>query len=82
MEIGPLVLDKKILKVFTIYGCGSHLGHVTSIMLIIFCFLVPKSLHTNLFKNGPVNSEKSKFQFSYVNDLGQEMTLTLNTHIP
>ena len=37
------------LRVFTIYGHGSHLGHVTSIMLINFRFLVPKSLHTNLF---------------------------------
>ena len=31
---------------FTIYGHGGHLGHVTSIMLIIFYFLVPKSLRT------------------------------------
>ena len=28
-------------------GHGSHLGHVTSIMLMNFHFLVPKSLHTN-----------------------------------
>ena len=27
--IGLLVLEKKILKVFTIYGHGGHLGHVT-----------------------------------------------------
>ena len=27
--IGFLVLEKKILKVFTIYGRGRHLGHVT-----------------------------------------------------
>ena len=33
-------------RVFTIHGLGSHLGHVTSIMLIFFYFLVPKSLHT------------------------------------
>ena len=27
--MGPLVLDKKIIEVFcTIYGHGSHLGHV------------------------------------------------------
>ena len=37
---------KKIfLRVFTIYGHGSHLGHVTSIMSINFHFLVPESLH-------------------------------------
>ena len=34
------------LKVFTIYGRGGHLGHVTSIMLSDFHFLVPESFHT------------------------------------
>ena len=34
------------LRVFTIYGRGGHLGHVTSIMLINFHFLVPESFHT------------------------------------
>ena len=34
------------LTVFTIYGHGGHLGHVTSIILINFHFHVPKSLHT------------------------------------
>ena len=29
IEIGPAVPEKKIFKVFTIYGHGSHLGHVT-----------------------------------------------------
>ena len=33
-------------RVFTIFGRGSHLGHVTSIMLINFHFLVPESFHT------------------------------------
>ena len=32
--------------VFTIYGRGGHLGHVTSIMLTYFHFLVPESFHT------------------------------------
>ena len=31
---------------FTIYGCGGHLGHVTSIMASDYHFLVPESLHT------------------------------------
>ena len=31
---------------FTIYGRGGHLGHMTSIMLINFHFLVPESFHT------------------------------------
>ena len=33
-------------RVFTIYGRGGHLGHVTSIMLINFHFLVTESFHT------------------------------------
>ena len=33
-------------RVFTIYGHGGHLGHVTSIMSSDFHFLVPESLHT------------------------------------
>ena len=34
------------LSVFKIYGCGSHLGHVTSIVSSDFHFLVPESFHT------------------------------------
>ena len=50
MEIGPLVPEKIFFKFFfTIYGHASHLGHVTSIMLINFQFLVPKSLHTKFW---------------------------------
>ena len=37
--------EEDFLRVFTIYGRGSHLGHVTSIMLINFQFLVPESFH-------------------------------------
>ena len=33
------------LRVFTIYGRGGHLGHVTSIMSSDFHFLVPESFH-------------------------------------
>ena len=33
-------------RVFTIYGHGGHLGHVTIIMSSDFHFLVPESLHT------------------------------------
>ena len=39
-------------------------------MLINFHFLVPKSLHTNLVQNGSVVSEKIRFEFLYVHDLG------------
>ena len=34
------------LRVFTIYGRGGHLGHVTSIMSSDFHCLVPESFHT------------------------------------
>ena len=33
-------------RIFTIFGCVGHLGHVTSIMLLDFRFLVPESFHT------------------------------------
>ena len=33
-------------RIFTIYGHVGHLGHVTSVMLSDFHFLVPESFHT------------------------------------
>ena len=33
-------------RAFTIYGRGGHLGHVTSILLSNFHFLVPESFYT------------------------------------
>ena len=38
--------EKDFWRVFTIYGHGSHLGHVTSIMSSDFHFLVLESFHT------------------------------------
>ena len=61
VEISPLVLEKKILKDFTIYGRGGHLGHLTINILITFHFLVHKSLHAKFELNELVVSEKSKF---------------------
>ena len=47
IEIGLSVPEKKIFEgVFTIYRCGGHLGHVTSIMSSEFHFLVHESFHT------------------------------------
>ena len=47
VEICPPVPEKKIFEgVFTIYGRGGHLGHVTSIMSSDFNFLVPENFHT------------------------------------
>ena len=41
------------LRVFIIYGCVGHLGHVTRIMLINFHFLVPESFHTKCSSEWP-----------------------------
>ena len=47
VEIGLPVPEKKIFEgFFTIFACGGHLGHVTSIMSSDFHFLVPESFHT------------------------------------
>ena len=37
--------EEDFLRVFTIYGRGGHLGHVTRIMSADFHFLVPESFH-------------------------------------
>ena len=46
MEIGPLVSLEDFLRVFTIYGPGCYLGHVTRIMSSDLHFLVPESFYT------------------------------------
>ena len=38
--------EEDFWKVFTIYGHGGHLRHVTSIMSSDFHFLVPESFHS------------------------------------
>ena len=39
-------LEEDFRRVFTIYGRVGHLGHVTSIMLSDFHFLVPECFYT------------------------------------
>ena len=47
VEIGLSVPEKNNFEgIFTIYGRGGHLGHVTSIMSSDFHFLLPESFHT------------------------------------
>ena len=41
----PPVLEKKIFKVFTIYGHGGHLGYVTRSIYTNFGSLLPRRLH-------------------------------------
>ena len=38
--------EEDFRRVFTIYGHGGHLGHVTSTLSSDFHFLVPESFHT------------------------------------
>ena len=45
--------EEEFLRVLTIYGRGSHLGHVTRIKLTNFHFLVPESFHTNFSSEWP-----------------------------
>ena len=42
VEIGPPVPEKTIFMVFTIYGHGGHLDHVTWTILYKLLFLFPK----------------------------------------
>ena len=63
--------EKDFLRVFTIYGRGGHLGHVTSIMSSDFHCLVPESFHTKFGSDRhTVFSEKIRIEFLYVHDLG------------
>ena len=64
--------ETRFFKYHTIHGHGSHLGHMTSITLINFHFLVPKKYIQNLVENGPVVSEKKQFldlNLSIYNDI-------------
>ena len=70
VEIGPPVPEKKIFEGFTIYGRDGHLGHVTSIISSDFHFLYLKAFIQNLVQNGSVISNKIRFEFLYVHDLG------------
>ena len=45
--------EEDFLRVFTIYGHGGHLGHVTRIMSTNFHFLVPVSFHTKFSSKWP-----------------------------
>ena len=52
-ENQPAGSGEDFLRVFTIYGHGGHLGHVTRIMLTNFHFLVPESFHTKFSTEWP-----------------------------
>ena len=48
-------------KVFTIYGHGGHVGHVTLLICISFHSHSPLRFHMSLVLNGPTVSAKNKF---------------------
>ena len=60
---------------FTIYGPCGQLSHVTSIVSSDFNFLVPESFHKNLVQIGTVVSEKIRFEFLFVHDLGPRTSI-------
>ena len=43
--------EEDFRRIFTKYGRGGHLGHVTSIMSSDFHFLVPESFHKKWFRS-------------------------------
>ena len=43
--IGLLVMERRFSKVFTIYGHGGHVGHVTQLICINFHSYSPSSFH-------------------------------------
>ena len=54
VEIHPSVLEKKIfLRVFTIYGRGGHLGHVTQISRTNFRSPYPWRFHIKFHFDWP-----------------------------
>ena len=57
-------------RVSTIYGHGGHLAYVTSIMSSDFHFIVPESFQKKMIQIRKVVTEKIRFKFLYVLDLG------------
>ena len=53
--------EEDFFKVFTIYGHGSHVGHVTQLICINFHSYSPSSFHMILVPNRPNVSAKNKF---------------------
>ena len=70
--------EEDFQRVFTIYGHGGHLGHVTSIISSDFFSLYLKAFIKNLVLIGKVVSEKIWFEFFYVHDLGPRSRNDLN----
>ena len=61
----PRFWRSKFLKVFTIYGHGSHLGQWTATILATFHSTAPGWLQINLSNSGPEAPEE-KFPNTYI----------------
>ena len=71
VKISPLVLEKKIFEGFLPYmGMAAILVMGPASCHQIFISLYLKAFIQNLLQNGPVISEKIRFEFLYVHDLG------------
>ena len=79
MEIDLPVLEKITKGILPYMGMAAIL-----VMSSDFHFLYLKAFLQNLVQIDKVVSEKIRFEFLYVHELGQGqvMTLTFNTHIP
>ena len=75
----PASSGEDVLRVFTIYGHGGHLGHVTSIMS---SDILLKVFIQNLVQIDTVVSEKIGFEFLYVHDLGPRSRNDLDLQYP
>ena len=81
--IGLFVLEKKILKVFTTYGHGGHVGQVSQLILYKFSFPFSLKLPYELcFQITQLFLRKTSFNFEIWVAFcqGQRMTLTFDTH--
>ena len=56
------LLRRSVLKVFSIYGRGGHLGHVTRTIYINIRSLFPKRLHIKFGFDWPAVSEEKIFE--------------------
>ena len=56
--IGLLVLEKKIVKVFIIYGHGGHLGNVTRTIYIYCCSIFRRRSHIKFGFDWPSGCER------------------------
>ena len=80
MSSASLLRRKTFLKVFTIYGLGSHLGHVTLNIWTNFHPNIPWRLRRKFgFKRPKCFFEEKKFE--NVESVCQWMALTLGCHV-